>query len=109
MPPRAVWERAFTVACAMPPPSRAGTCLATTAPMTPPPRLALRGDLPDSTGAPEWGATDSPVVRFRPDHWLLVEDGRITGVQAEAPDATWTRHDHRGRLVLPGFIDTHVH
>jgi guanine deaminase len=72
-------------------------------------RLALRGDLLDFTGAPDWGATDSPAVRFRPDHWLLVEGGRIVGVQAEAPDATWPRHDYQGQLILPGFIDTHVH
>jgi len=50
-------------------------------------------------------------VRFRADHWLLVENGRIAGVQpgGEPLDATWTRRDHRGRLILPGFIDTHVH
>lgn len=72
-------------------------------------RLALRGDLLDFTGAPEWGATASPVVRFRPDHWLLIEGGRIVGAQAEAPDASWPRHDHSGQLILPGFIDTHVH
>lgn len=76
-------------------------------------RLALRGDLLDFTGAPEWGVTASPVVpsvvRYRPDHWLLIEGGRIVGAQAEAPDASWPRHDHRGQLILPGFIDTHVH
>src|SRR5262245_50138851 len=77
--------------------------------MTMPSRLALHGDLLDFTGTPEWGATESPVVRFRPDHWLLVEGGRISGAQATDPYATWTRHDHRGKLVLPGFIDTHVH
>ena len=49
------------------------------------------------------------AVRYRPDHWLLVEGGRIAGVQAEAPGEGWERHDHAGRLVLPGFIDTHVH
>jgi guanine deaminase len=72
-------------------------------------RLALRGDLLDFTGAPEWGATESPVVRYRPDHWLLIEGGRIVGAQTEAPDASWPRHDHSGQLILPGFIDTHVH
>jgi guanine deaminase len=77
--------------------------------MTPPPRLALRGDLLDFTGTPEWGATTSPVVRFRPDHWLLVDGGRIAGAQPDDPDPSWTRHDHRGKLILPGFIDTHVH
>ncbi len=83
-----------------------------TAPMTTAPeRLALRADLLDFTDAPAWGEVDSPAVRFRPDHWLLVEAGRIHGVQpgGQMPDQSWTRHDHRGRLILPGFIDTHVH
>ncbi|MGH8797557.1 MAG: guanine deaminase, partial [Caldimonas sp.] len=72
-------------------------------------RLALRGDLLDFSGEPGWGDVDSTAVRFRPDHWLLIDAGKVAGVQAEAPDATWTRHDYRGRLILPGFIDTHVH
>lgn len=74
-------------------------------------RIALRGDLLDFTGAPGWGATDSAAVRYRPDHWLLIEDGRIVGAQPgdEPLVGEWMRHDHRGRLVMPGFIDTHVH
>ena len=76
-----------------------------------PSRVALRGDLLDFTATPEWAVVDSPAVRFRPDHWLLVEGGRITGVQpgSQAPGAGWVQHDHRGQLLLPGFIDTHVH
>lgn len=76
-----------------------------------PTRVALRGDLLDFTDTPEWAVVDSSAVRFRADHWLLIEDGRITGVQAgeQLPDASWTQHDHRGKLLLPGFIDTHVH
>lgn len=72
-------------------------------------RIALRGDLLDFTAEPDWGVTESSAVRFRPDHWLLIEDGRIVGVQAEAPGADWPCEDHAGRLILPGFIDTHVH
>lgn len=72
-------------------------------------RIALRGDLLDFSAEPAWGDVESPAVRYRPDHWLLIDDGKIVGVQAEEPDASWQRHDHRGRLVLPGFIDTHVH
>ncbi|MGQ3053607.1 MAG: guanine deaminase [Roseateles sp.] len=72
-------------------------------------RWALRGDLLDFTGAPVWGETDSPAVRFDRDHWLLIEDGRIVGRQAAAPDESWPRKDHAGQLVMPGFIDTHVH
>ena len=72
-------------------------------------RIALRGDLLDFTGAPGWGEVESTAVRFRSDHWLLIEGGRIAGAQAEAPGDGWQRHDHAGRLILPGFIDTHVH
>ena len=76
-----------------------------------PSRVALRGDLLDFTGTPEWAVIDTSTVRFRPDHWLLIENGRITGAQpgAQRPDASWAQHDHRGKLLLPGFIDTHVH
>ncbi len=74
-------------------------------------RFALRADLLDFTADPGWAtpSDSSPGLRWRPDHWLLVDDGRIAGVQAEAPDASWPQHDHRGQLLMPGFIDTHVH
>ena len=78
--------------------------------MTTEPRIALRGDLLDFTDDPGFAApAGAPGVRFRPGHWLLVDGGRIAGVQADAPDASWRRIDHAGSLVLPGFIDTHVH
>ena len=72
-------------------------------------RLAIRGDLLEVTADPGFGGTQSPRVRFDADHWLMIEDGRVLGRSASEPDASWTRHDHRGRLVTPGFIDTHVH
>ncbi len=72
--------------------------------------FAIHGDLLDFASAPAWGDTGSAAVRFRADHWLLVDGaGRIAGVQAEPPDEGWLRIDHAGRLVMPGFIDTHVH
>jgi guanine deaminase len=74
-----------------------------------PQRVALRGDLLDFVAAPERAAPESPAVRFRPDHWLLVEDGRVVGAQRTAPGEGWQRVDHAGRLILPGFVDTHVH
>ena len=74
-----------------------------------PRRLALRGDLLDFTAAPQWGELESPAVRFDRHHWLLIEHGRILGRQAADPDDTWVRQDHAGNLILPGFIDTHVH
>lgn len=74
-------------------------------------RVALRGDLLDFTATPEWMEIDASAVRFRADHWLLIENGRIQGVQPgeQMPDASWVQHDYRGKLLLPGFIDTHVH
>jgi len=73
-------------------------------------RLAIRGDLLDFDADPGFVPPhEAPGVRYRPDHWLLVEDGRIAGATAQEPDASWPREDHRGQLILPGFIDTHVH
>ena len=72
-------------------------------------RIALRGDLLDFVAAPARADRDSSAVRFRPDHWLLIEGSHIVGAQTAAPDVTWRRIDHAGKLVLPGFIDTHVH
>lgn len=76
-------------------------------------RFALRADLLDFTGEPTlddpFDAATSQAVRWRADHWLLVEHGRIVAVQAHDPPEGWPREDHRSRLVLPGFIDTHVH
>lgn len=72
-------------------------------------RLALLGNLLDFSDTPELNRPDDPAVRWRPDHWLLIEAGRIVAAQTQAPDETWERHYHPGRLILPGFIDTHVH
>jgi guanine deaminase len=72
--------------------------------------LAIRADLLDFTATPAWQSTALDGVRFRPDHWLLVgDDGRIIGAQQAEPGPAFERHDHSGKLLLPGFIDTHVH
>lgn len=74
-------------------------------------RQAIRADLLDFSGAPQWGGVGEQGLRWRPDHWLLVEDGRIAGALpgSEPPGEDWQRLDRRGQLLLPGFIDTHVH
>ncbi len=76
-------------------------------------KQALRADLLDFTADPGWAAPAAAGgVRWRPDHWLMIDGGRITGVEpAErlTPGDDWQRIDHRGQLLLPGFIDTHVH
>jgi guanine deaminase len=74
-----------------------------------PQRLALFGDLLDFSSQPALSHPASDGVRYRPGHWLLIENGRVRAVQADAPDATWVQERHPGRLILPGFIDTHVH
>ena len=71
---------------------------------------AICADLLDFTADP--GMTDraSPAVRWRPAHWLLINDaGRIAAVQPDAPGDDWCKLDRRGQLLLPGFIDSHVH
>lgn len=73
-------------------------------------RLALYGDLLDFEADPGFvPPNEAPGVRWRPDHWLLIDGGRIVAVQQEAPGPEWPREVHRGRLLMPGFIDTHVH
>ncbi|HEY1092348.1 MAG TPA: guanine deaminase [Burkholderiaceae bacterium] len=72
-------------------------------------KLAIRGDLLDFTAEPGWGELEPAALRYQKDHWLLIEDGRVVGTQATDPGPEWTREDHAGRLILPGFIDTHVH
>jgi guanine deaminase len=75
------------------------------------PRRALRADLLDCTGDPGLGAPSLGAVRHRPDHWLLIEHGRIAAVLpgAQNPGSDWLCEDHRGQLLMPGLIDTHVH
>jgi guanine deaminase len=74
-------------------------------------KLALRGDLLDFSAAPAWGSTAMQGVRWRADHWLLLDGEHIAGALPgdQPPGADWQRVDHRGCLLMPGFIDTHVH
>ncbi|MCH8180181.1 MAG: guanine deaminase [Proteobacteria bacterium] len=83
------------------------------------PRRVLRADVLDFTGDPGFAAPAeaegvAASVRWRPDHLVCIEGGRIAAVRpaAEGLPAGWEGEDigdHRGRLLMPGFIDTHVH
>jgi guanine deaminase len=82
---------------------------APTATMTPT-KTAILADLLDFTADPGLADRFSPAVRYRPAHWLLIDErGRIAAVQPEAPGEDWLKIDRSGQLLMPGFIDTHVH
>lgn len=80
-----------------------------------PPRQILWGDVLDFTADPGFALpAEAAGVRWRPDHAVLIEDGHIHAVlpRSQALPAVWQDapvQDHRGQLILPGFIDTHVH
>jgi guanine deaminase len=73
---------------------------------------AFRGEILDFTGDP---ATQGDAAhRHYPDGVLVVRNGHVAAlgpaaeVLASLPaDATVT--DYRGKLILPGFVDTHIH
>ena len=74
---------------------------------------ALRGRLLDFVGDPaEVGAAASH--RYHQDGLLVIEDGRIANagdarsLLAELPPGTPVE-EYPDRLILPGFIDTHIH
>ena len=76
----------------------------------PSPHLALRGDLLDFTADPGFAAPPAPACASAPTTGCW---SRTAASSARSPATSarrdWQRHDHRGRLILPGFIDTHVH
>ncbi len=73
----------------------------------------LRGRLLGFVRRPE-GIDDHDAYRYEEDGGILIEDGRIAAVgpyavvRAAAPEGI-DEIDHRPCLILPGFIDTHVH
>jgi guanine deaminase len=74
--------------------------------------LGVRGEILHFTGDP---MTDgSSAVHHHADGILLVRDGRIAGcgdaiqlLPALAPDVEVV--DYRGKVIMPGFVDTHIH
>jgi guanine deaminase len=72
-------------------------------------KLAIRSDLLDITADPGFGGVETSKVRFDADCWLMIHNGRIVGRSRAEPGSEWQRHDWRGKLLTPGFIDSHVH
>ncbi|MDE2048059.1 MAG: guanine deaminase, partial [Betaproteobacteria bacterium] len=75
--------------------------------------LALRGAVLHFLRDPALPGTD-PAWEYWPDGVVWIEDGRIKAVgdhAAWAPRLPAGRavHDYGNRLILPGFVDCHVH
>jgi allantoinase len=47
--------------------------------------------------------------RLLGDGWVAVADERIAAIGAGPPPAARTLDEHRGRLILPGLVDGHMH
>jgi len=79
-----------------------------------PPRRALRGPALTFTDDPFLVGVER-AMRYEPDALILIEGGRIAAFgpfdATRAPLPTGTPLDRFGAdsLILPGFIDTHVH
>ncbi|PRY22224.1 guanine deaminase [Aliiruegeria haliotis] len=75
-------------------------------------KTLLRGRVLSFRSEPA-GPDDADAYLYIEDGALLVADGLIEGVgefptvAAQAPDAVLI--DHRPHLLMPGFIDTHIH
>jgi guanine deaminase len=73
----------------------------------------LRGRLLSFKRGPQ-SAADEDSYFYESDGGLLIEDGRIVArgsysqIKAETP-ADAIEIDHRPHLIMPGFIDTHLH
>lgn len=73
-------------------------------------KTAIQADLLDFTADPGMADLHSAAVRWRPAHWLLIDDhGRIEAVQPNEPGDDYQKQSRPGQLLMPGFIDTHVH
>lgn len=76
-------------------------------------RLALRGPCL-SFRAPPW-REGAAALRFEPDALILLHEGRIVALddharlRAQVPDEMHIVHYDSNHLILPGFIDAHVH
>jgi guanine deaminase len=75
--------------------------------------LLIRGRLLSFIRRPQ-DAEDHACYRYEEDGGLLIQEGRITAFGDYATVSSKvgpeiTRVDHRPHLILPGFIDPHIH
>lgn len=80
----------------------------------PPGCQAFRGPLLHCLADPGLGTPEPGSVEYLPDGLLVVHDGRVVGIGPadelldQLPPYTKTEH-WPDALIVPGFIDTHVH
>jgi guanine deaminase len=80
-------------------------------PVSSPAVQAYRASLLHFTADP---AFDDAAHQWHEDGLLIIEDGHVRAagdharLRATLPDNT-VIHDYRGKLIVPGFIDTHIH
>lgn len=63
-------------------------------------RIALGGDFIYNTAPGE--------LTVLPGHWITAEDGVICSVTPEPPEGA-ERLDFRGKVIVPGLVDLHLH
>jgi guanine deaminase len=71
-------------------------------------RTILRGRVLSFVSEPQ-GIDDTASYRYLEDGAITIEDGKIIAVGDFAADDSAEVIDHRPHLILPGFIDTHLH
>ena len=76
--------------------------------------IAIRADFLHCLSDPGIDGSNAAAIEHVRDGLLIIRDGRIerlapadTILPLLGPDVAV--HDHRGSLVVPGFVDTHVH
>jgi guanine deaminase len=74
-------------------------------------RQAFRADIAHCLSDP---GGFGPGVRWLPDSLLLVENGVVVGVEDARPtlpnlSSDWLVHDYAGKIIVPGFVDAHIH
>lgn len=76
-------------------------------------RTLIRGRVLSFKRRPH-GAGDREAYTYLEDGLIVVEGGRVSAVVEASARALFAgegvvEHDYSGRLILPGFIDTHIH
>lgn len=68
--------------------------------------IAVRGEIVSFDDDPR---RSPKALRHWPDGLVVIEDGRIVAVGDVALPPGTPIDDWRGHLILPGFVDTHIH